>query len=286
MIITPFREMILAGPDSVEQWERYASGDVPFYRRWAVGEGLISPYAIGFADNAVVLINRNAEVVRLAGQTGQPLGDDIGRTLEGVDDWTDAWVSDEPLTLNGQKYVLILIPNATNIYGTKGLTFLYDYRKQRWSQLFGWDASKAVPGRWPGWSHHSFGGQDYVGGDGVIYVFDPAVHSHAGATQRWLVRSGHWDQAGEASMDNLRLRLKRGIGSYTSEPLIQVRANLDNRGFGRWVRTGLGKSGDRHMVIELGGFGIAHTFQLEFACTADCEIELVKAEAILSPVGH
>jgi hypothetical protein len=286
MVITPFREMILAGPDSVEQWERYASGDVPFYRRWAVGEGLISPYAMGFADNAVILVNKNAEVVRLAGQTGQPIGDDIGRTIEGVDDWTDAWVGSEPLIIGGQKYALLVIPNATSVYGTRGLTFLYDYKKQRWSQLYGWDRKKALPTRWPGWSHHKHWGLDFVGGDGVIYVLDSTVHTHDGGTQRWLVRTGHWDQAGESSMDNFRLRLKRGIGTNTAAADIRVRANLDNRAFGNWVPYSLGLSGDRMPVIEFGGFGIANTFQMEIECTADCEIELVKAEAIMSPVGH
>jgi hypothetical protein len=58
MLITTFREVILAGPDSIEQWERSSSGDVPFFRRWSVGEGLKSPYALCFADNAVFIINR------------------------------------------------------------------------------------------------------------------------------------------------------------------------------------------------------------------------------------
>jgi hypothetical protein len=35
MIATPFRELLVCGPRSIEQWERLSGGDVPFARRWA-----------------------------------------------------------------------------------------------------------------------------------------------------------------------------------------------------------------------------------------------------------
>lgn len=289
MIVTPFRELLVCGPDSIEQFERLSSGDVPFFRRWSVAEGITQPYTLMFADNVTFGVNKLSEQIRFTGQTSKPVSDDIAKVLAGVDDWTDAWIGGFPalpLSLIGQKFLLLQAPFATNPYGTKGLTFIFDIRSQQFASLFGWDDKLALPTRWPGWSYWSLWGETFVGGEGKIYKFNDTIHSNAGQTQRWLVRTGHWDGLGEASIDNLRLRIKRGVGSNETEPKFMVRCNRDNRGFGRWNYKGLGRLGNRSMEIEFGGFGIANSFQWEFACTDDCEIELVKAEVQASPVGH
>lgn len=290
MLITPFGEILLCGPDSIEQWERTSSGDTPFFRRWPVGESLKAPYAIGFADNAAYCVNKRSELIRLSGQSSQPAGDDIGKFLAEIDDWSEAWIGgnpDQSLAWGGQAFLILQIPNATNLYGTKGVTLGLDYRKQRFFTLYGWDQKQGRPARWPGWSHWQIGSDIFVGGDdGWIWKLDGAVHSHAGGTQRFLVRTGHWDQAGECAMDDLRVRIKRGIGSNTAAPQILVRANRDNEGFGPWVSGSLGLAGQREMLVRFGGFGIAYSWQIEIQCTDDCDVELVKAEAILTPTGN
>jgi hypothetical protein len=290
MLVTPFRELIFAGPDSIEQWERSSSGDVPFFRRWAVGEGLKAPYAIAFADNAVFCINRRSKFVRFSGQTSQPAGDDIAALLDAVDDWSEAWIGggvDNPLNWNGQSFLVLQIPNATNGYGTKGITALYDIRKQRFSLLYGWDDRAACPTRWPGWAHFPMWDQTFVGGDdGWIYKLDGAVHTNGGSVQRFLARTGHWDEGGECVIDDLRVRIKRGVGSNTTASSILVRVNRDNQGFGPWVTGSLGYAGQREMLIRFGGFGISYTRQFEIQCTDDAPVELVKAEALLTPTGN
>jgi hypothetical protein len=179
------------------------------------------------------------------------------------------------------------MPNATNSYGTKGITLGYDIRKQRFFTLWGWDLKAASPTRWPGWSYHPLWGQTFVGGDdGWIWKLDGTVHSNGGGIQRFLVRTGHWDEVGECSVDDLRVRIKRGVGSYTAAPTILVRANRDNGGFGPWVQGSLGLSGQREMLIRFGGFGIAHSWQFEIQCTDNAPIELVKAEALMTPIGN
>ena len=285
MMITQYREILLAGPKSIEQFERLSSGDVPFFRRWAVGEGILTPYAFGFADNAVFTVNSLYEVIRFSGQTSQPLGDDIGKILETIDDWSDAWMGafpDKPLHVNGQKFVLLQIPNATNIYGTKGYTFIYNYKKQQWSALYGWDADNGIPRRWPGWSYWPIWSGVYVGGEGKIYKFNPSVFTNAGETQRWLVRTAHLSEQGEVTIEDVRLRIKRGMGSNTAESKIALRANRDNKGFGRWVHRGLGKAGERDMMIYFGGFGVGSTWQFEVMCTDNVQVELVDAKALIT----
>lgn len=104
--------------------------------------------------------------------------------------------------------------------------------------------------------------------------------------QRWLIRTPHVRKYGQLSCDNLRLTLKRGLGTSDTEPAIWVRANRDNKGFGNWVKQGLGFAGDRMMVKQFGSFGCAHDWQFEIATTDDCEIELRKLEILPTPLGH
>jgi len=172
VMTTPYRELLLFGPKSIEQFERLSGGSFPFFRRWSVAEGLREPYMYAFADNGVFCLNQMIELVRFSGQSSSSVGDDLGKELEKIDDWTDAWIGgtgEKPLHIRGQKFMVLQAPRATNPYGTKGLTYLFDYRQKRFSNLYGWNAAKGVPDRWPGWSHWSIWGRHFVGGEGVIY---------------------------------------------------------------------------------------------------------------------
>ena len=172
LIVTPFRELILAGPKSTEQFERLSSGTLPFFRRWSIGEGLKSPHMMTFANNGVYLMNHLNEFVRFAGQQSKSAGDSFGKVFETIDDWADAWMGgfpDKPLHVRGQKFLILQWPHATNPYDTKGVTLLFDYRQDRFSRLYGWNASLGVPDRWPGWSHWTIWDRHFVGGEGVVY---------------------------------------------------------------------------------------------------------------------
>jgi len=289
LIVTPFRELLLCGDDSIEQFERLASGETPFFRRWAVGEGIFAPGTLVFADNATWGVNRMIEFVRFSGQISSPASGDIGKVLEPVDDWTDAWVGgypDRPLHLLGQKFLLLQLPYATNPYGTKGLTFVYDYRQQKWFALYSWDNTLDLPTRWPGWSHWPMWGRVYVGCEGKVCQFTTENYNHSGKKQRMFVRTGHLSEQGEIRIDNTRLRLRRGVGSNEVDPTISIRCNRDNKGFGRWVRKGLGKAGDRFMMPEFGGFGMGHTWQFEFQITDDAPIEIARMEVLVTQIGR
>lgn len=283
LMVTPFRELIIGGVDSTEQYERLASGDTPFFRRWAVGDGVLEPYSMTFADNSTWALNRDREFVRFSGQITQSAGDDIGATLEGIDDISDAWAA--PILTQGQKFILLQLPNATNIYDTKGITLLYDYRQKKWNSLFGWDADVGVPAAWPGVSHHQLWGRHFIGGAGKIYELKGTVYQNAGQTQRVLIRTAHFDQAGEVRIDNVRLRVKRGVGSHTVDPAIRLRVTRDNSRTTVWRSKGLGLTGDTYQNIEFGGMGIGHSFQVEIDMTDAAEFELVKAWVDIQKVG-
>jgi hypothetical protein len=166
MLITPYREIILSGPDSIEQFNRLSSGDTPFYRRWAVADGVKAPYTLAAFDQGTWAIVKDNSLSRLTGQVSEPRSDDIGRTLEGVDNWTDAWGSE--FNVLGQKFYLLQIPFATNAYGTKGITFIYEIRQKKWHSLYGWDSSSFLPTRWDGWSYFKMWDRHFIGGAGKV----------------------------------------------------------------------------------------------------------------------
>lgn len=284
LFVTPFREVLAAGPESIEQFERLPSGDPPFFRRWSVGEGIYAPYTFCFADNTTWGISQKYELARFSGQTQQSTSDDIGRTLDAIDDWTDAWA--QPLEIVGQKFILLQVPQAMTPYGTKGLTFLYDYRQQKWSTLYGWDANHNIPKRWPGWSVRKLWGRVFVGGEGKIYELTTNSYYNGGELSRMLFRTAHFSELGEMRIDALRIRFRRGLGTYSAQSKVSIRANRDNKGFGSWVRRGFGLAGQREMVVQFGGFGCAHTWQFEVMVTDDVPAEITKVEAQVTRLGY
>lgn len=289
LIVTPFRELLLGGEQSIEQFERLPTGDVPFFRRWAVGEGVKLPYAILFADNALWTINSLTEFVRFSGQTSTSQGSDVGKLLESIDDWSDAWIGgypDRPMNILGQKFIILQAPNATNAYGSKGITLGYDYRLKRFFSLYGWDRVAGAPKRWPGWSHWTLWDRVFVGGNGKIYEVSPTTYRNGSELQRWLIRTAHVADGNEVTINKFRLRVRRGFGTPAAASEIWVRCSRDGRPFGARIKRTLGLAGERSQFLDFGNFGTGSTFMFEISSTDDCPIDLVKAEVQPIPVGH
>lgn len=286
MLVTPYREILLAGPRSIEQFERLSVGSsTPFARRWAVGEGVAFPYTLTFADNGMWCINDNREFVRASGQVSRPISDDIGNSLQKIDDFTDAWAM--PMLIHGQKFIVLQMPKATNDYGTKGITLLFDYRQNRWTSLYHWSQTDILPTRWLGWSYFQLWGRHFVGGNGVVYELKDTEYQNAGVQQRVLIRTGHYDQFGEVRIDNLRARLKRGLaGSNADRPLFKIRMRRDGKDWTRWKTKNLGRAGETDFFLEFGGFGCAKSFQVEIEMTDAAEFELVGMQAQMTGIGR
>lgn len=286
LMVTPYRELLLAGPKSLEQFERLSTASsVPFARRWAVGEGCPFPYTLTFADNGTWLVNENREFVRASGQVSRPISDDVGNSLQSLDDFTDAWAA--PILIRGQKFVLLQMPRATNDYGNQGVTLLFDYRQNRWATLFGWDANESVPARWPGWSYFTLWGRHFVGGTGEVFELKNDEYQNDGLTQRVLIRTGHFDNFGDVRIDDIRIRFKRGLAEpNATRPVAGLRVRRNNGAWSKWKRKNLGRSGENDPYIYFGGFGCSSTFQLEMEMTDAAEFEMVKAQVKLTPLGY
>ena len=280
-IVTPYRELLLAGIDSIEQHERLAGGTVPFYRRWATGEGILAPYTLIGFTNGTYGVNKRAEFTRFQAQVSRPEGDEVGLLLQKVDNWTDAWT--EVIHIKGQKFILLQAPYATNQYGTEGLTLLLDYRSRKWSLLYGWDSARGIPARWPGWSYHALWGRHFIGVEGGIHELKTDAYSHNGTPQRFLLRTGHIHEWGASRVDDIEVVVKRGVGPQrpAREPELWIRARLDNRNWTRWAKRGLGRPGEREMVLNLGAFGSADVWQFEVMCTDAVPIEIKRLRAYM-----
>jgi hypothetical protein len=278
IMTTPFREIVVGGPKSIEQFERLPNGAVPFFRRWAVGEGLSAPYTLLSADNATWFFNNNREFVRSVGQVSSSAGDDLGRTFEGVDNWSDAWAV--PINIFGQKLILIQIPEATNIYGTKGITVVLDYRQKKWFSLYGWNDNRNVQARWPGWSYHRLWDRNFVGGEGIIYEIDEATFAYGSQLQKVLGRTAHIKAWGESRVNNVEVIVDRGTSAAnTDEPFLWLRAKKDNKRWTRWIQRSLGKSGDSQMTIQFGAMGTASVWQFEYMTTGACRLDIIGMRA-------
>lgn len=290
MLITPFNEVLLAGEESLEQYERFVGGNVAFFRRWAVGDGILEPSTLCFADNAAWGLNSRREFVRLSGQTTQSVSDDIQRDIEhrysmsNLASLEKAWAA--PCYIKGQKFIIFQSPEAENSYGTKGFTAVFDIRRGQFFEIFGWDADNGVPAIWPGRSVFTMWGKTFVGGQGKIYELDSATYQNGGATQRAYCRTAHFDTAGTMRCDGVRLTLKRGVGTYETDPLIMFRSNPDNKGWSILQTQSLGKTGESELIIEFGAQGIADTWQFEISMTDNAPFEIRRMQLDATQVGR
>lgn len=279
--VTPREELILAGPDSVEQHVPFANGNQPFYREWGCPDGLLAPYTLICTKEGNFGVNENSEFVSFVGYETQQASADIQLTLSAITDWTDAWAHD--VRVAGQKFVMLQAPNAVTPYGTKGMTMLLNLKNLKWSFLYGWDQSASLPTRWPGWDHQRIWGQNYIGGDdGWIYQLDVNTFDNGGGVQRMIGRTGHLGTGNaKYEINGFRIRLRRGaVDPNTSPPpKIQLRFNKDNLGFGRWIERDLGLWGQSDMVILVGPLGNAYTLQAEYVVTDRAPVDIVAVEA-------
>ncbi len=278
MLITPFNEILLSGEESLEQYERYVGSTVPFFRRWALGDGISEPGTLCFADNAAWGLNSRREFVRLSGQTSQSVSDDIQKEVEdryalgNLNAFNAAWAL--PCFIKGQKFIVFQSPEATNVYGTKGFTCVFDIRRGQFFEIYGWDQASGVPALWPGRSIFSLWGKTFVGGKGKIYELDSNTYQNDGQVQRAYCRSAHFDSDGTMRVDGVKITLKRGVGTYEESPKIMMRSNPDNKGFGLWQSRELGTIGADMLSVEFGQQGTADTWQFEIAMTDNAPFEL------------
>jgi hypothetical protein len=285
-VVTPFRELLLCGEDSIEQFERLQSGTVPFYRRWSTGEGLAFPYTLVADVAGTYGVNMRREFVRFSAQVSREQSENVALALEEVDDWTDAWA--DTINIKGQRFVILQAPHAyVQHYNVRGLTLIFDYRTRKWAFLWGWDDAAGTPARWPGWSIASQWGKTLVGVDNGVAELDVNTFDNLGKPQRVLLRSAHVDDFNRSRIDNVQLRLRRGFVPYGAERQAKVAMRMirDNGRATEWAWRDMGAPGENEMVLRYGGFGYAATWQMEIMCSDPVPFEFVRAQVYVERVS-
>jgi len=284
VVVTPYRELLLAGAEHIEQFERLPAGSQPFSRRWSTGEGVAYPYTLVTDKTGTYGVNPRHEFVRFAGQVSQEQGEPIGLLLSNVDDWTDAWA--QSLTIFGDPFVVMQMPEASNPHGTKGITLVMNQRDKRWSFLYGFDRGGATASRYPAWSFASIWGRTFAGVDGAVAEVDMKSFDLLGEPMPFVIRSGHVDKFGPCRIDDVRVRMKRGVGAAAGRaPLVGLRVNRDNLGFDQWQWEPLGTEGQNEMVISFGSQGCANTWQFEIRVTDPVDVQFVSMQARVERIG-
>lgn len=279
IIVTPRNELLLAGDQSIEQWNDFASGEQPFFLAGTSPEGLLAPYTLTATRDGNFGINELGHFVQFLGQSSIDTSDRVQQSLDGITDWSDAWC--ENVHWSGENWYLLQAPNAVNDYGTKGITLVYDLPHKKWFQLYDWDAENGLPTRWPGWSYLKMWGRHFVGGEGCIYELLDSWRFNDTNVQRGRILTAHYDEVGgQVEIQEARLRLRRGLMDVNSDitPRLFFRVNRDNSGFSSWTEKSLGASGQSSLLVNLGSLGIADTFQFEFLFTDDVPVDIVKFE--------
>ena len=272
LLVTDFGELLLAGKESIEQHNPSPSGDQPFYRQWMLGNGVYAPYTFISANNMVWGVDSKKEFLAYSTQVGNTSSSNIQSKLEQIDDWTDAWAMELPVA--GHRFIVLQMPFATNDYGTKGVTYLYNYKMRKWAELFGWNEELKLPQRWDGWSYTEIGNRKFVGGNGRIYELGGYSGDN---TQKMVWRSGHIKagSGNQFSIEKMRLFCKRGDELLGDSPAaISVKVNKNNRGFGRWLRRNLGEVGKSNAPLDFGNMGVATSFQIEIEVTDPAQVEI------------
>jgi hypothetical protein len=230
-------------------------------------------------DNRLWGVNQHKEFQAFSGGIGVTESEDIQRVLDGVENWEGAWTS--RIKYNGQRFIVLQIPKALNVYGSEGITLLYQYKMKRWYYLYSYDDGRPV--LWKGRSYFEFNNQHYVGGIGKLYKL-----ADSGLQQRFLWRSGHLSvsSSNQVQIDRVRFTLDRGTTRSSLAPILSLRVRKNGRNWGRKVRISLGNTGDRYMTAEFAGLGTARNFQFELDMTDAGSLELVRASALIQELPN
>lgn len=267
-------QLLASGPSSLETYEPSAGGERPFFRRSVTTTGILAPYTLCDHESGAYGVTSRTEA-SVVGSGAASKSEAVQLALNAVVDWRDAWA--QTVQIAGHDFLIIQAPRAVTPYETEGMTFCYDIGLNRWCFLFGWDQELGRPTRWPGWSFATIWGRTFVGGEGKVYEMSKSFLDNDGLPLRPLWRSGHMDAGGERlRIDDFRIRAKRGVGQNSDviAPMLSLRVNKDNEGFGRYIRVTLGRPADRIMVKRLGPLGVMETVQFEVQMTDTAEYEV------------
>lgn len=274
-IATAYQELILVGKETIEFWITDAAIGFTAVKSATIEIGCIASASFVNCGGAFLWLDNYRRVVRMDGRSVTPLSspfDDEIRDIASVADARGLYIN-----IGVRRFYVLNFPTA-------GISYAYDLSTGQWAE---WSSWSTVTGAYTtfkcneyayakSWNFHLLGDSS----TGKIYKMDPTSHTDGGSTIRTLVRTG---QLSHGSLNRKRsnvlwLRLKRGVGSVSTAPKMQIRWKNDGASWGNWHEVSLGVAGDSYMIGRINRLGQYRTRQYEVVHSADSAFQLVGME--------
>lgn len=290
--VNAFNEILLAGPRSCEMYRTSPSGDAPFYQFASLGQGLYAPYVLCEARTGFWCVSMRKQLVALSLGGGKPASADVQGILDGLADWTGAWLSE--LLVEGDQFLILGLPRATTPYGGTGRVLLRDASSGHWSELYDWDARTGRPSRRKLWSVANTTYGTFAGGeDGKIYRLTSTAAPESPSRMAWrsapIAASALAGGAERVWINDIRLRVRRRRGPVNRPPTerIYMRCRLDDGPWSEPIAADLEHSidADTALMVRFGAFGSGSTVQLEYQAFSAAPMTVVGCELDLEAEG-
>jgi hypothetical protein len=246
-----WREIILIGEKGTEVW--FNDGSSPFSRLPGAytENGTEAPNSVSLIGDGVwCWLDNNRHVVLLQGRTTKRVSTPFDKYIQGFTAVSDACSS--VIEIAGRKFYVLTFP-------TENKTLAWDFSKmdpsQGWSEWGSWGGSAYtrflghVHTYARGWNSHFVGSKT----DGKIYKMGTSYLDDNATAIRTLRRTGHVDHDTNQLKKGvaLRIRVRRGEGNANvAEPVLKIRYNDNNNGFGSWASYSMGTASDDEMIIK------------------------------------
>ncbi len=249
-VYSTIREAYIFGERSIQVYTTGSDPLNPFDNAAVTQIGCAAPYSPVNADGSWMLLDNNRRIVVSDGRNFQDVSSDLSATLRGFSTVSDCWSFREDI--GNQTFYVFRFP-------TEGREFAFDTNKKAWLErtFYSPTGQIALPygchSYWPTFNGHFFGSTT----TGAVYKWDPNTRTDLGLPLVMERQTGWLDHGGQARKRSVRVRivLRRGTGTPTSEELFEVRVADDGGPWGDWEQIPLGLAGDNEQVADayLGG---------------------------------
>ncbi len=271
-----WRELILAGTDSMEVW--YNDGVSPFVRLNGgfVERGIGAIYSLQQVGTSWFWLDEKRRFVQLDNRTPTILSFPFNKEIQAMSAVADGVSS--VMEVDGLPLYVITFPAARR-------TFAYNYTKQAWQDWGSWNTATGVYDAFKGraycfaraWNLHLVGDPN----SGKVYQMSRSLFTDDSQPIRTVRRTGfvsHGTMQHKFSRE-VRIRVKRGAGNaVVSDPQMWVRWRNDGGAWGNEHWISLGAVGQHEYVGRLFRTGVYRTRQWEFGHTDDSDFILVGAQ--------
>ena len=135
----------------------------------------------------------------------------------------------------------------------------------------------------PEWNKRLMGDRE----KGYIYEIKDNIYTDNGDILKTVRRTGHITHGTNSlkKSHELRLRIKRGVGSISEDVVMMMRWRDDNGEWGNEQMLSLGKVGDKDIFVTLKPMGFYHSRQYEFSHTDNSQFVLIDAEELIEVIA-